>query len=133
MNQLTPDDFQRVADALDKMTDAPIDLGPDIYFANKPMFFAIQDKKYFVIGTRLIINPIFNRHSNDDFFDLFYNTDLTHAQFFSTRNAAKRAVARNRQGIPHKEETNETTAMVCGIKCVLTPASKFYEDIYLGQ
>lgn len=72
-------------------------------FANKPMFFATQEKNYFVIGTRILINPVLFAHKRkykkhiDEMFDSFEKTNLDTVPAFKTRNAAKRAVAYNRK------------------------------------
>ena len=99
---------------------------PYCCFMSKSPFFAAQEKNYFVIGTRLIVNPCYlNKTSKADFETLFYETDLTHAEFFKTRNAAKRAVARNRRGIEKELPTNEKEVMIRGIKTILVESNRF--------
>ena len=124
-------------DTFSKMHHTEID---DQYtvFLNKAVFFAVQEKNYFVIGTRVVINPCtvaykrkYKRHI-DEMFDLFQQTNVDSYPAFKTRNAAKRAVAYNRKH-GWLTEKQEKEVEINGIKTICVEPSRFEATIELGE
>lgn len=104
-------------------------------FCNKAIFFAIQEKNYFVIGTRIIINPVFAykkkyKKIKEQLWDSFDSIDLHNVPAFKTRNAAKRAVAYNRK---HEWLTanHQKEAEHYGVKIVEVEPRAFEGEIHL--
>lgn len=105
---------------------------PSVWFVTKLMFHSIQGHHYFVIGTRLIslkLNKKYRR-SESAFYDLFYATDVDHAEVYNTRNEALRAVARNRRRGYGEEVTNPHEIEYRGRRLVIAEPqkSKLYKD-----
>ena len=124
-------------DAFDKLYHTEINDQYTLFLA-KAAFFAVQEKNYFVIGTRIVINPFmfackrkYKRHI-DELFDLFDETNVDSYPAFKTRNAAKRAVAYNRK---HKHLTGKHSFEVelNGIKTIRVEPSIFKASIELGE
>lgn len=122
-------------EAFAKMQNKEIESSQFVIFANKPMFFAAQEKNYFVIGTRIVINLFmfaykrkYKKHI-DEKFDSFEKADLDAVPAFKTRNAAKRAVAYNRK---HKwlTEKQEKEVYWRGYKLINTQPGIFTEIDY---
>ena len=100
----------KLNDIFAKMHDHTVPEENYVVFATKPNFHAIQEHYYFVIGTRLIINPVMLKrkwkHATDQFLELFAETNIDQAECYKTRNEALRAVARNRKGFKGKQINN---------------------------
>lgn len=125
-------------DALDKMHHTEIIVDQYVMFLNKAQFFGVQEKNYFVIGTRIVINPFafaykrkYKRHV-DEMFDLFQQTNVDSYPAFKTRNAAKRAVAYNRKH-GWLTEKQEKEVEINGIKIICVEPSRFETTIELGE
>ena len=126
------EDFERL------MSNEIIYPGP-VYFMNKSSFHAVQEHHYFVIGTRLIVGPWklnkkWNEVEKEQFFESFDNADIDHAECYKTRNAALRAVARNRKGYVHEPINNPREGMLHGLKIMQVDKQRFEvsETILLG-
>lgn len=124
-------------DVFDKMHHTEID-NQYTMFLNKATFFAVQEKNYFVIGTRIVINPCafaykrkYKRHI-DEMFDLFQQTNVDSYPAFKTRNAAKRAVAYNRKH-GWLTEKQEKEVEINGIKTIRVEPTRFKTTIELGE
>lgn len=124
-------------DVFDKMHNTEITVGQYTMFLNKAMFFAVQEKNYFVIGTRIVLNPSafaykrkYKKHI-DEMFDLFQQTNVDSYPAFKTRNAAKRAAAYNRK---HSwlTEKQEKEVEIKGIKTICTEMEPM-EPFELGE
>ena len=106
-------------------------------FAPKASYYAAKENKYFVIGTRLIVNPLYigrkkNRKLFEAYWDEFIDLNVDYAEAYKTRNEALRAVARNRKGLGEEPKFNEHSFMKDGIEIILIPPMAFNEEIYLG-
>ena len=115
--------------AFKQMSNADVIVNPYCIFVTKEPFHAIQEHFYFVIGTRIMALPV-KRNKKwkkllDSFRDLFKKTNVDHVEVYKTRNEAKRAVARNRQGYVVEPINNPHRALHNGVELILTEGSRF--------
>ena len=129
--------IKAINDAFDKIDSTEI-VVENVMFVSKATFFAIQEKNYFVIGTRIVTNPCVFFHKRkykkyiNEMFDLFQQTNVDSYPAFKTRNAAQRAVAYNRK---HSwlTEKQEKEVEINGIKTICIKSTKFEETIESGE
>lgn len=123
--------------AIDKMRHTEIN-NQYVMFLNKAVFFAAQEKLYFVIGTRIVINPgavahkrKYKRHL-EEIFASFQRTNVYSYPAFKTLNAAKRAVSYNRK---HSwlTENQEKETEINGIKAICIEPNEFETTIELEE
>ena len=62
-----------------------------------------------------------------DLMESFEGEDLRYAEFFETRNAALRAIARNRKHYERKEKPNSDLAWINGCKMMYFPHGDSFE------
>lgn len=109
-----------------------------VMFFNKATFFAAQEKRYFVIGTRIVINPSAVAHKRkykkhiEEMFASFKRTNVYSYPAFKTLNAAKRAVSYNRK---HSwlTENQEKETEINGIKAICVEPTEFETTIELEE
>jgi hypothetical protein len=121
MNDLL-ETLNKASQVLKQAHEKPLTTGNYICFMNKLTFFATQNKKFFLIGTRIITNPAFLNHKwdkmKDNFIDLFQETDIDEAPAFATRNAAIRARSLVRKGISLSKAHHKSEFNLNGFLCV---------------
>ena len=107
--------FKNLYKTLEHLADQEVNTSGPVLFLNKPMYYVCQGYHYAVIGTRLID---LHRLNDERFLELFMRTNVDYAQFFKTRNAAKRAIAANRKGTQRSEKFNPHRTRINGYDCV---------------
>ena len=129
--------FEKINEGFEKLMNQDVEIDHYRFFAPKASYYAMKENNYFVIGTRLIVNPLYigrkkNRKLFEAYWDEFIDLNVDYAEAYKTRNEALRAVARNRKGLGEEPKFNEHSFMKWGVEIILTPPMAFNEEIFLG-
>lgn len=124
-----------LTEAMEAMHTKKFEPLPEYFFVvnRKSSFHYVLRHNYCVVGTKLIVGPwMLNgkwKRFHADLTDSFEDEDLSYAEFFETRNAALRAIARNRKHYERKEKPNSDIAWVNGCKMMYFPHGDSFETM----